>query len=82
MKGLDGLSVEIRLYSLETEEPRMAVGQHLEARETFLNRGETVRGWVPVSGWDCTMKLCLFAWSLVCAWACLASLGPEDSSWW
>lgn len=27
MKGLDGLSVEIRLYSLETEEPRMAVGQ-------------------------------------------------------
>lgn len=27
MKGLDGLSVEIRLYSLETGEPRMAVGQ-------------------------------------------------------
>lgn len=80
MNGLEYLSMEIKLYSLGTGEPKMAVEQQMiqlpegrmEARETVLNWGK-MRGWVPVGG--AVPQNCPFSWSPVWAWACLVFPG-------
>lgn len=77
--------MEVRLYSLATKEPRMAVewqSDPVSSREwkleTFLNLGETLRRWVPVGG-GCTMKLYLSPGVQSGPGPALVSLGCEHS---